>query len=138
MPDAIADHLIRLVEQIEGDHEERIGLTLLVGGAVITGHISPMHRFETWLDKYTAPLMEHGKGGISAHKPVEMLDWYKVRDHRNKHIEPAPATRETAICLRNARIMAPAPPTGPLSFLLVRIADVSGFSLADMSEAAPD
>jgi hypothetical protein len=117
---AVRARLVSLVQEAESlsaERDEQIGLTLLIGGIVVTGVLVAAIRFDKWV----------AENPESTDAPVLVLSSQKRLDHRGDPMG-SPIEPVDTIYLRDAIILS-TPIAGRFSYMLVPLDDVTGFSM---------
>ena len=104
-------------EALSTERNEQIGITLLIGGIVVTGVLVAAIRFDKWVAERPE----------STDAPVLVLNSQKRLDHRGDPMR-SPIDQVDTIYLRDAIILS-TPIAGRFSYMLVSLDDVTGFSM---------
>ena len=110
------------------------GLTLVVSGTLVTGHLTPSLRYRDWLrevgrratiTRSKQHLPGSGIGPISEQQAERARGEWQARPGADGEQEPI-----SRFCLRDAAVTCSADPSGwtHLPFLMVRLASVDAFS----------
>ena len=110
------------------------GLTLLVSGTLVTGHLTPSLRYRDWLrevgrratiTKSKQHLPGSGIGPITEQQAERARGEWLARHASDDEQEPT-----ARFCLRDVAVTCSADPSGwtHLPFLMVQLASVDGFS----------
>ncbi len=111
------------------------GVTLVVSGLIITGHLSPISRYHTWLDEVSSrarfgggALPEGKLGPITERQSAEAIEAWGAMEES----EDDQSTIEQ-VCLRDVTVLGAGNRAARLPFLLLDRRAISGFSPTRLS-----
>lgn len=111
------------------------GVTLVVSGLIVTGHLSPISRYHAWLDEVSSrarfgggALPEGQLGPISQRQSAEAIAaWAAIEESADDDYTI------DQVCLRDVTVLGAGSRAARLPFLLLDRRAISGFSPARLS-----